>query len=401
MTVEILTGTAKGTVTAPPSKSIAHRLLFCAGMAQGMSVIRNVEFSEDILATIDVMRAVGAKIETDGDTVTVWGCDITNARHAGVISCRESGSTLRFCIPLLMLSGAPFLLTGHGRLMERPQTEYETVFEAQGLTFRREGENLRVQGRIGAGEYVLRGDVSSQFVSGLLFALPLLNENSRITLIPPVESRSYIDLTLTALKRFGVTARWESETSIFVPGRQAYSRQIVTNEADWSNAAFFEAMRAMGDDVTVAGLDENSLQGDRVCREYFALMREGLQTLDVSDCPDLAPVLMTFGAAMNGVVLTGTKRLSIKESDRGAAMAAELEKLGVRCEVAENAIRVWPGIRTPLQPWDGHNDHRIVMSGAVLLTRVGGRITGSEAVRKSFPDFFDRLSGLGIEVNAL
>ncbi len=399
MTVDIRPGAAAGTVVAPPSKSVAHRLLICAGLAEGQSVVRNVDFSEDILATLDVLRAMGAKVETSNDTVTIAGCDARRARYPGRISCRESGSTLRFFIPLLALGGTPFLLTGQGRLMERPQTVYETLFAEQGLVFRREGDCLRVQGPLSPGHYTLRGDISSQFFTGLLLALPLLNADSRITLLPPVESRSYIELTLDALRQFGVTARWASDTELYIPGKQRYRRQYTAVEGDWSNAAFFEAFAAMGDAVAVEGVTEDSIQGDRVCRDYLRQMKDALVTLDVADCPDLAPILMAAGAAMRGVVLTGTHRLAIKESDRGAAMAEELSKLGTQCKIEENRITVFPGIRTPILPWDGHNDHRIVMAGAVLLTRVGGSITGAEAVRKSFPDFFDRLRGLGIEVN--
>ncbi len=399
MTVDIRPGRAAGTVIAPPSKSMAHRLLICAGLAEGQSIVRNVDFSEDVLATLDVLGAMGAKIEVSGDTVKITGCDARRARYPGRISCRESGSTLRFFIPLLALGGTPFLLTGQGRLMERPQTVYETLFSEQNLIFRREGDVLRVQGPLSPGHYTLRGDISSQFFTGLLLALPLLNADSRITLLPPVESRSYLDLTLAALRRFGVTAQWASETELYIPGRQRYQRRDVTVEGDWSNAAFFEALAAMGDAVSVAGVSDDSLQGDRVCRNYLRQMRDALVTLDVTDCPDLAPILMAAGAAMRGVVLTGTRRLAIKESDRGTAMAEELSKLGAQCKIEENRITVFPGIRTPILPWNGHNDHRIVMAGAVLLTRVGGAITGAEAVRKSFPDYFDRLRGLGIEVN--
>ena len=198
MTVDIRPGKAAGTVLAPPSKSVAHRLLICAGLSEGQSVVRNVAFSEDILATLDVLKAMGARIETSGNTVTVAGCDARRARYPGRISCRESGSTLRFFVPLLALSGTQFLLTGQGRLMERPQTVYETLFHEQGLIFQRTGDLLKVQGPLSPGHYTLRGDISSQFFTGLLLALPLLGAPSRITLLPPVESRSYIDLTLDA-----------------------------------------------------------------------------------------------------------------------------------------------------------------------------------------------------------
>ena len=221
MTVDIRPGKAAGTIIAPPSKSVAHRLLICAGLSEGQSVIRNVAFSEDILATLDVLKAMGARIETSGDTVTIAGCDAKRARYPGRISCRESGSTLRFFVPLLALSGTQFLLTGQGRLMERPQTVYETLFSEQGLIFQRTGDLLKVQGPLSPGHYTLRGDISSQFFTGLLLALPLLNAPSRITLLPPVESRSYIDLTLDALRQFGVTAQWAAETKLYIPGEQS------------------------------------------------------------------------------------------------------------------------------------------------------------------------------------
>ena len=399
MELEIRAGKARGTVAAPPSKSAAHRLLLCAGLSRGVSVVRNVAFSEDILATLDVLRALGAKVYIDGDFVFIKGMDPLRAACAETISCRESGSTLRFYIPLLLLSGNTFTLTGKGRLLQRPQSVYEELCRQHALRFDRTDDAITLAGPLCAGDFDLPGDVSSQFISGLLFALPLLNGDSTIRLIPPVESRSYIDITLAALRAFGVKAAWTDETTLRIPGGQQYTPRDVAVEGDWSNAAFFGALQAFGDDVAVTGLNPNSLQGDRVYRDFFASLREGSPTLDISDCPDLGPVLMAAAAGLHGCRLTGTRRLAIKESDRGAAMAEELKKLGVACEVGENTIFVSGGLHPPTEPLFGHNDHRIVMACAVLLTRVGGTITGAEAVTKSFPDFFDRLRGLGIEVN--
>ena len=398
MELEIRAGRASGTVAAPPSKSAAHRLLLGAGLCESVSVVRNVAYSEDILATLDVLRAIGAKVDVDGDFVFVKGTDVRRSACDAPISCRESGSTLRFCIPLLLLSGNPFTLTGQGRLMQRPQSVYEDLCREQGLKFEKTDCAVTVQGPLRAGDFTLAGNISSQFISGLLFALPLLEGDSTIRLIPPVESRSYIDITLAALRVFCIQAEWTDETTLFVPGGQQYAPCDADVEGDWSNAAFFLALQALGCDVTVRGLSDSSLQGDRVCASYFETLKGGCAELDISDCPDLGPILMATGAAMHGCVLTGTRRLAIKESDRGAAMAEELRKLGVRCEIEENTIRVSAGLHAPAEPLCGHNDHRIVMACAVLLTRVGGTITGAEAVKKSFPDFFDRLRGLGIEV---
>jgi 3-phosphoshikimate 1-carboxyvinyltransferase len=231
-------------------------------------------------------------------------------------------------------------------------------------------------------------------VSGLLFALPTLEGDSVIRLRPPVESRSYIDMTMAALRAFGVETSWLDRVTIAVPGRQVYAwRSAVTVEGDWSNAAFF---LALGLDVT--GLDPESLQGDRVCTEYFAALRRGPAELDIADCPDLGPVLMAYAAAHRGGVFTGTRRLRMKESDRGWAMAEELAKFGIRVDVEENRIAVSGGLHAPTETLDGHNDHRIVMSLAVLCTRTGGTIAGAEAVKKSFPDFFERLQDCKIEM---
>ena len=201
-------------------------------------------------------------------------------------------------------------------------------------------------------------------------------------------------MTMAALRVFGVETRWLDRESISVSGRQTYQfRPDVTVEGDWSNAAFFLALG-----VPVTGLDPDSLQGDRVCAEYFAALRRCAAALDISDCPDLGPVLFAFAAAHRGGTFTGTRRLRMKESDRGAAMAEELRKFGVEVRVGENTVTVGGGLRAPTEALDGHNDHRIVMALAVLCTLTGGTITGAQAVRKSFPDFFERLRDLQIEM---
>lgn len=394
MTVTILPGTPKGTVPAPPSKSMAHRLLLCAGLAAGESRVLGLEESEDVAATLDCLRALGADWTREGDALRVRGTDPRRFDGAAPLPCRESGSTLRFCLPLCLLSGAEARLTCAGRLPERPLTVYEDLCRARGLRLARRGPEVLVRGPLTAGDFTLPGDVSSQFVSGLLFALPLLPEDSRLRLLPPVESRSYIDLTLSALREFGVTAEWGSETALRVPGGQRYSPREVRVEGDWSNAAFFRAMEA-----PVTGLDPESGQGDRVCEAYFAALRAGAGPLDLSDCPDLGPVLFAYAALHGGGRFTGTARLRLKESDRASAMAEELAPFGVRCVLEDNAVTVLPGaLHAPVRPLEGHNDHRIVMALSVLCVALGGTIRGAEAVRKSYPGFFDRLRELGIEV---
>ena len=393
MTVTIFPSVPAGSVAAPPSKSMAHRLLICAGQTIGETVVRGVAPSEDIQATMDCLRALHVDCAYRGGDVTVTGYTPHCGAEGAVLNCRESGSTLRFFLPMC-LSGFPVTFTGSERLLARPLDVYEGICRRQGIMFERGASALRVRGQLAPGEFRLPGDVSSQFVSGLLFALPLLRGDSLIRLRPPVESRSYIDMTMAALRSFGVETRWLDRETIAVPGQQCYAwRSDVRVEGDWSNAAFFLALG-----VPVTGLDPDSLQGDRVCAQYFDALRRGAAALDISDCPDLGPVLFAFAAAHRGGSFTGTRRLRMKESDRGWAMYEELRKFGVDMRVEENTITVGHGLHAPAEMLDGHNDHRIVMALAVLCTLTGGTITGAEAVSKSFPDFFERLSDLKIEM---
>ncbi len=402
MKVRIGRGTAKGTVSAPPSKSMAHRLLICAGLSDGECIVHGISDSEDMLATMDCLRALGVQCEREKDTVKVSGIDIRKAVASEKLNCRESGSTLRFFVPIALLTGKETVLAGSRRLMERPLSVYEELFLQRWITFQKTEREIRTRGSLRYGSFEMDGNVSSQFVTGLLLALPLLEGDSRIVLRPPVESRSYIDMTLSALRMFGVEAGWQEENVLYIKGNQRYHAEEVFVEGDYSNAAFFEALNLLGGQVKIENLRKDSLQGDRVYEELFeALKRPGAE-LDLSDCPDLGPVLFAAAAARHGGKFTGTRRLKIKESNRGEAMAEELRKFGVTAEVLENEVIVGrQGLREPKENLDGHNDHRIVMSEAVLLTQTGGIIDGAEAVSKSFPDFFEKLASLGIEVERI
>ena len=398
MNVLIRPGIARGTVAAPPSKSMAHRLLICAALAEGESIVRGVDRSEDILATADCLSVLGASLSWDGSSVRVRGCDPRKAGPA-VLRCRESGSTLRFMIPLCLLSGSAMRLEGSETLLSRPLSVYEDLCRERNLTLRRMDGGLLAEGRLTAGEYTVPGGVSSQFITGLLFALPLLSGDSRITLIPPVESRSYLSLTLQALRDAGVSVSWTDQNTLIVPGNTAYQSQDTEVEGDYSNAAFFEALNCAGGRVTVTGLRKDSLQGDRVYQEFFPQLAAGPAELDLSDCPDLAPVLFSVAALCYGAVFTGTRRLRFKESDRGAAMAEEMAKFGVTLTLEENRIAVpAAALHAPSEALDSHNDHRIAMALSLLCTRTGGEIRGAEAVRKSFPDYWERLRSLKIDI---
>lgn len=399
MNVSIRPGKAIGSVMAPPSKSMAHRLLICAGLASGTSHIRGLDYNEDILATLDCLQALGAVCTVENDTVTVVGADPGNAAPTQPLRCRESGSTLRFFIPLALLCGNQVAFTGTEKLFSRPLGVYEQLCREQGFSFERTNTGLTVQGNLKGDTFRLPGDVSSQFITGLLFALPMTGRESYIEITTPLESKSYIDLTIQALRAFGVNASWCDSQTIRIPGAQQYTARDMAVEGDYSGAAFYGALNAFGGEVDIRGLVPESLQGDKVYEAHIRQLCLGKAEIDLSDCPDLGPVLFAVAAAKHGGRFTGTRRLKLKESDRAAAMAEELSAFGTKVTVEENSVTVEPvAFHAPSRVLSGHNDHRIVMSLAVLLTLTGGEIEGAQAVRKSFPDFFEKLKQLKIEV---
>ena len=399
MIAEIKPSKGRGIMEAPPSKSMAHRLLICAGLSEGKSVIEGISSSEDMKATLDCLAAIGAKYEIEGEKVTVTGADIRNIPENAVLSCRESGSTLRFFIPICLLDGKTFTFTGSEKLLSRPLSIYKEIFEKQKIYFEATAEKITLGGKLKSGIFEIPGNISSQFITGLLFVLPLLEDESKIKLIPPVESRSYINLTIEALSVFGIEIEWQDENTLFIKGGQNYKAAEAKVEGDYSNTAFFEALNVFGSEIKITGLEPKSLQGDKIYEKYFPLLEKGEKSIDISDCPDLGPILFAVAAAKNGGTFTGTKRLKIKESDRASAMAEELSKFGTRVTVNEdNVIIDSSEFHAPAETLSGHNDHRIVMSCAVLSTLTGGKIEGAEASRKSLPDFFERLKKLGFEV---
>ena len=389
---------ASGSVMAPPSKSMAHRLLISAALAKGESTLFGVSLCEDVLATADCLEALGVSCRRDGDTVHVTG-GLSKDFSKVVLPCRESGSTMRFFLPIVLLSSHECTLTGAPSLLRRPMTVYEELCRTHGLYYSSNEQGITVKGPLVSGDYTLPGNISSQFISGMLFALSQLDGVSRIRILPPVESRSYIDLTLSALKSFGADAAWEDDTTLYINGSVSMHAVNACVEGDYSGTAFLEAFNLFGGDVKVEGLDPASQQGDRVYTELYTHLAKGSPTVSLENCPDLAPVLFAVAAAKKGARFTDTARLKIKESDRAAVMAQELSKLGARVKVLENSVEIEEGeLHAPTVPLHGHNDHRIVMSLSVLLSFLGGEIEGVEAVAKSFPDFFEKIASLGIKV---
>ena len=386
-----------GSVDAPPSKSMAHRYLIGAALSGKICTLSGVDCSEDILASMECLQALGAKITADGDKVTVDPGGFLQTVPP-VLECRESGSTLRFFLPLALCLGQPVTLRGSRRLLERPLGVYEDLCREQGFLFQRSADSITVCGSLNCGNYVLRGNISSQFITGMMFALLRLGGESSIRILPPFESRSYVDLTISALHSFGANIEFTDAYTIVIRKSQltSWSGPI---EGDYSNAAFPDAFNYLGSSVRVGNLKPDSLQGDRVYKDYFRRIADGTPTLDISDCPDLGPVLFALAAMKNGAVFTGTDRLKAKESDRGLAMHEELQKLGGGLIFGDNTITV------PKQTLhyrntmlSGHNDHRIVMALSVILSQIGGCLEGAEAIRKSYPGFFSDLQKLGAEV---
>lgn len=395
MKLRILPGRAHGTVAAPPSKSAAHRLLLAAALARGESRIHGISESEDMRATLGCLPALGATFSREGTTVTVSGGGEPPAVRR--FPCGESGSTLRFCIPPA-LTGGKAVFEGTERLFARGIGVYETAFAGKGILMEKAAKRITLRGVLPPGDYEIPGNVSSQFATGLLFALPRLAGGSTLTVRPPVESRPYIDLTTDILGHFGVAIH-ETAPGVFqIPGGQFYMPGEHTAEGDWSNAAPLLALTELGGNVCVTGLDGNSRQGDRV----FPALAEKLRTpgaeIDVSACPDLAPVLFALAALQHGGDFTGTARLRIKESDRAGSMKEELARCGVRVEIGENRVTVSGSAHAPQTPFSAHNDHRIVMALSLLCARFGGEIEGAEALNKSYPTYAADLRRLGLEV---
>lgn len=386
-----------GKISAPPSKSMAHRYLIGAALSNETCNISGVDYSEDILASIDCLKALGAEITVDNDTVSINSDNFMKSETL-VLNCRESGSTLRFFIPLALCLGKDVTLQGSKRLFERPLDVYEELCKENGFRFKKTENSVTVCGSLKSGQYKIRGDISSQFITGLIFALIYLGDDSTIEIIPPFESKSYINLTISALKAFGADVEFINEYNIAIKKSKmhSYSGKI---EGDYSNAAFLDAFNHIGSEIDVQNLKSNSLQGDKVYKDYFYKISNGMPTLDISDCPDLGPVLIALAALKNGAIFTGTDRLKAKESDRGMAMHEELKKLGGGLVFGDNMITVpKQELKNEGVILDGHNDHRIVMAMSVILSKIGGKISGIEAVKKSYPGFFDDILKLGAEV---
>lgn len=407
MDVRISPRRLSGVITPPPSKSLSHRWILAAALAAGTSVIRNVAFSEDVEATLRCMEILGASWESAEDGLRVTGIGGQRRPFGDLpqFDCGESGSTLRFLIPIALAVDQGGVFTGRGRLMERPQQPYFDLFAQRGIACAQKDGVLAVKGSLTPGEYRLRGDVSSQFFTGLLLALPLLEGPSVVVSTTKLESASYVSMTMGVLARAGVQVRWSPALNGFGVEPGIYAPFEETVEADWSQAAFWYAALTLGSNLRLRGLKGQSAQGDAaVVGHCKKLALTGEVEIDLSDCPDLLPPLAVMAAVRRGTThFTHAARLRLKESDRLTTVAQMLKALGGAVSEEEDGLTVYGVSTLPGGVVDGANDHRIIMAAAVAATRCQGSVTirGAEAVKKSYPGFWRDYENLGGAVHVL
>ncbi len=401
----------KGCVMIPPSKSASHRAIISAALTNGTSKLKNIRFSQDILATIDAVTALGAKVEQGSGKgclqITGLFTNTNNTSTLPLFDCRESGSTLRFMIPVaLMFGGGEF--TGKGKLLDRPLTVYENILKEQNISYIKystDGDavnKLLFQGFLQGGTFLIPGDISSQFLSGLLFALPLANNDSKIILEGKLESKGYVDMTIETLHHFGIQIQQENGQWL-IPGNQTYRPADLSIEGDYSQAAFFLVANALGSQIECLGLPEDSKQGDRAIITLISLMQDPAQKsqnleINVSDVPDLLPILTLLASLRKGqTVLSHAARLRLKESDRLAAITCELTKLGAQIQEESDRLTITGIKQLHGGLTDSWNDHRIAMSLAIASTVCTEQIMirNAQCIEKSYPSFWQDFVALG------
>ncbi len=419
MKVTVSPGGRGGTIAAIPSKSQAHRLLICAALADRPTRLLSMGDSKDITATMDCLSALGAAFHREGDQVTVIPLDRDRLPAACNLPCGESGSTLRFLLPVVCALGVEGTFQLEGRLPQRPLAPLDQALLDHGALLDRPAPRLlRVRGQLKPGAYAMPGNISSQYVSGLLFALPLLEGKSVLTVTGHVESADYIAMTLRAAGAFGMTPLRTGWTFTIPGPLPCRSPGELSVEGDWSNAAFWLCAGALpGGEITVTGLDAHSLQGDQQIWDLLARMgarcqrtaagftvREGERRaieIDAAPIPDLIPALAAMAAVSRGTtVVTNAGRLRLKESDRLAAVAQTLNALGANITETKEGLMIQGVQQLSGGRVDAWGDHRIAMMAAVAAAACKGKvtITGAQAVQKSYPRFWDDLETLGDKI---
>lgn len=413
-----------GEVKIPPSKSMAHRAVICAALGDGRSKVTNIDYSDDIIATIEAMSALGAKITKKEDYLEVYGINspenikANELKNERTIDCNESGSTLRFLVPIAALFDGVNRFVGRGNLGKRPLDTYYNIFNEQNIRYTYEEGilDLKTEGKLKAGEFKVRGNISSQFITGLLFTLPLLDGDSKIIITTEMESKGYIDLTLSAMKAFDIEIINNNYEEFIIKGNQTYKSRDYRVEGDYSQAAFFFSANALSNEVILNDLKLDSLQGDKEVIDI--LTRMGLEisnknsgligsvsgelkatVIDGSQCPDIIPVVSLVAALSTGTTeVINAGRLRIKECDRLAAVTSELNKLGAKITEKEDGLII-EGVKElkgGVEVWS-HKDHRIAMTLAIASTMCKEPIIlkDYECVSKSYPQFWDDFKNVG------
>jgi len=414
MNVTIKPNKLSGTIQIPPSKSLSHRAIIAAALAEGESIISNVLYSKDILATIDAMRACGAEIKEYSDHLVIHGSKVKRVKS--MINANESGSTIRFMIPIALVSDEEIEFRGENHLVKRPLDTFLEIFDTQGIKYTR-GEDylpLKVYSGLKCGTFEVRGDISSQFITGLLYALPLLDGDSKIVITTNLESKGYIDLTLDMLKKFGIEIENKEYKEFIIKGNQSYKPYNYTIEGDFSQSAFFLVADALGADIKLSCMNMDSHQGDKKIlldmedfglniifeNDLLSLENKALHgaTIDFSQSPDLGPALTVLAALAEGESnFINAGRLRIKECDRITAMRIELEKMGAKIIEHKDGMTIYGVKELHGAVIDSHNDHRVAMAIAMASLKTKGdiKILNAGCVSKSFPNFFSVFESLG------
>ena len=411
MTVEVVKSNISGDIRIQPSKSILHRALICACLSFKPCTIKNVNYSSDIEATISACEAIfGAEIERKGNSLTVSG----NKRQTqNLIDCNESGSTLRFLIPFCFKDEVT-IIKGKKSLISRPLQVFEKIAEENGILFEKHEDYLKLKGTLKAGEFNVRGDISSQFITGLLLYLPTLEQSSRIKIEGKLESKPYVMITIEVLKSFGVFVEFRDENTIIIDGNQKYNGCDIAVEGDYSHAAFFIALALMAGCLNIYNLNPTSLQGDRAmieivkrmgadidfCGDRLVVKKSKLTGIDIDagQIPDLVPVLAVLGLYAKGITrIYNAKRLAFKESNRLISTGNLIKALGGQVQVMPDGLAINGGGPIKGGSVKTYNDHRIVMSAAVAgsICSLKVLIEGFECVRKSAPDFYSEFLSAG------
>ena len=400
-----------GEVSPPPSKSILHRYIIGSSLAKGISKIENISFSNDIIATIEAMKKLGAKIEKKDNYLLIEGSktfDKEYLNNNAEIDCNESGSTLRFLFPLSIVKENKILFKGKGKLFKRPLSPYFENFDKYQIKYSHINENeILLDGVLKSGEYQIDGNISSQFITGLLFSLSLVNGNSKIIIKGKLESSSYIDITLDCLSKFGVKIINNSYQEFIIEGNQTYKSGNYEVEADYSQVAFFLVANSIGSDIKINGLNVNSLQGDKKIVDFISEIdnwnKNEKLILDGSETPDIIPILsLKASISKKEIEIINIARLRIKESDRLSATVQELSKLGFDLIEKEDSILInsrkdFNKINNSPVYLSSHSDHRIAMTIAIASTCYNGEIIldNLDCVKKSYPNFWEVFLSLG------